>query len=357
VKTLVASLAVAATLVTPLPAQAKQAPVLTVTAVPDASYPQEVTLNGDTEDIGFNVETTEATTVTVTASGAGLTVTPNQPQAVATYGGYLRVAVSATTPGMHSLSVTISAPSAAPVVFTFPYIFAEGSPLPASGGSMAGRAYGWQGAENYMEGSARAVNLLSFVNATYAYVGVPPAGQPKCKSAGKGCVRYAYDPTTGVVQVGDDIVGKVVGEGLATDGWIVADEQVPELFASDLETDPLTYAAKGTRLAGTWHFRDDTYPAGIWAQSVTFRRNGTYELYYQVGDRDERHRFSGTYAVTKPGRVVFKAHGRVVHVGTLALAGPKVGKPRPAKLGLWLVLSGPKGKHGDGNLLAPVKRK
>jgi hypothetical protein len=46
-----------------------------------------------------------------------------------------------------------------------------------------------------------------------------------------------------------------------------------------------------------------------------------------------------------------------VQVGTLALAGPKVGRPKPAKLGLWLVLSGPKGKSGDGNLLAPVKRK
>ena len=208
-----------------------------------------------------------------------------------------------------------------------------------------------------MEGSARAVNMLSFLNATYAYVGLPSAGQPKCKSAGKGCVPYAYDPTTGVVQVGDDIVGKVIGEGLATDGWIVADEQRPELFASDVETDPLTYAAKKTRLAGAWHFRDDTYPVGIWAQSVTFRKNGTYELFYQVGDRDERHRFSGSYAVTKPGRVVFKANGKVVQIGTLALAGPKVGKPRPRKLGLWLVLSGPKGKHGDGNLLAPVKRR
>ncbi len=356
-KVLVAAVAVAATALTPLPAQARQAPVLAVTAVPDASYPQEVTLNGDTEDIGFNVETTEATTVTVTASGTGLTATPDQPQAVSTYGGYVRVAVTATTPGMHTLTVTLSAPSAAPVVVTFPYIFAEGSPLPASTGSLAGRAYGWQGYENYMEGSARAVNLLSFINATYAYVGVPPAGRPKCKSAGKGCHPYAYDPTTGVFQVGDDIVGKVLGEGVATDGWVVADEQVPELFASDTETDPLTYAAKGTRLAGVWHFRDDDYPVGIWAQSVTFRKNGTYELYYQVGDRDERHSYSGSYRVTRTGKVVFKARGKVVQIGTLALAGPKVGKPKPKKLGLWLVLSGRKGKSGDGNLLAPAKGK
>jgi hypothetical protein len=258
---------------------------------------------------------------------------------------------------MHTLTVTFSAPSATPVVVTFPYVFAEGSPLPPSGGSLAGRAYGWQGSENYMEGSARAVSLLSFVNATYAYVGVPPAGRPKCKSAGKGCHPYAYDPATGVFQVGDDIVGKVLGVGLAADGWIVADEQRPELFASHTETDPLTYAAKGTRLSGAWHFRADFYPVGIWAQSVTLRKNGTYDLFYQVGDKGERHSFSGTYAVTKPGRIVFRSNGRVVQVGTLALAGPEVGKPKPRKLGLWLVLSGPKGKRGDGNLLAPVKGK
>ena len=351
-----ATLAVATTVFTPLPAQAKQAPVLTVTAYPDASYPQEVTLNGDTEDIGFKVTTTEATTVTVTASGTGLTAIPDLPEAVASE-SYVDVAVTATTPGMHSLSVTFSAPSAASVVVTLPYVFAEGSPLPASTGSLAGRAYGWQGYVNYMEGSARSVDLLSFVNATYAYVGVPPAGRPKCKRAGKGCYPYAYDPTTGVFQVGDDIVGKVVGEGLVTDGWAVADEQLAELFASDTETDPLTYAAKGTRLSGAWHFRDDTYPVGIWAQSVTFRKNGTYELYYQVGDRDERHSYSGSYGVTRTGKVVFKAKGEVVQIGTLALAGPKVGKPKPRKLGLWLVLSGRDGKGGDGNLLAPVKAK
>ena len=57
---------------------------------------------------------------------------------------------------------------------------------------------------------------------------------------------------------------------------------------------------------------------------------------------------------------MFKAHGKVVQTGTLALAGHKVGKPKPRKLGLWLVLGGRTGKgapdkRGDGNLLAPVK--
>ncbi len=357
-KTLVAALAVAATVLAPLSADAKQAPVLTVNAPPDASYPRVVPLNGDPENIRFTVSTSEATSVTATALAPGLTVTgTGVPQPVTTTGGSVHLEVTATTPGMHSLAVTFSAPGATPVQVTLPYVFAAGSPVPAGTGSLAGRSYGLMDYETVMESSTRTASMLTFVNATYAYLGLPPAGRPKCKSAGKGCVPYAYDAATGVVQVGGYIVGKVVGQGLATDGWAVPYDEPGEQFMEDTATDPLTFAAKGTRLAGAWHFRARFYPAGIWAQSVTFRKNGTYELYYQVGARDERHSFSGRYAVTKPGRVVFKSHGRVVQVGTLALAGPEVGKPKPRKLGLWLVLSGPKGKHGDGNLLAPVKAK
>ena len=168
------------------------------------------------------------------------------------------------------------------------------------------------------------MNMLTFVNATYAYVGVPPAGQPKCKSAGKGCVPYAYDPATGVVQVGDDIVGKVARRGA---GHRRLDRGRRAGAASCSRRTPRPTRSpsppKGTRLAGVWHFRDKYYPAGIWAQSVTFRKNGTYDLYYQVGDKDERHSFSGTYAVTKPGQVVFKSQrqGR-------AGRHPRAGRPR-----------------------------
>jgi hypothetical protein len=354
VKTLVATVAVAAALLTPLPAEARQAPVLTASYTRDPSLPRLVLLNGDTTWFSFAVTTTEATTVTVTGGGPGLSALTGSPQAVAGSAS-LGVYVAATTPGTHTLSVTFSAPSAAPVVVDVPYVVATRSPLPPSTGSLAGRSYGWMGYENIMESSTRDARMLTFVNATYAYVGLPPAGAPKCTKEGNGCLPYSYDSTTGFVQVGGYIVGKVLGEGLYTDGWIPADEEDGELFSPYTAKNPLTFAAKGTRLSGVWHFKAKYYPAGIWAQSVTFRKNGTYELYYQVGARDERHSFSGTYAVTKTGRIVFKAKGRVVQIGTLALPGPAVGEPQPRKLGLWLVLSGPKGRSGDGNLLAPVK--
>jgi len=354
VKTLVAALAVTATLLTPLSAEAQQAPVLTASYTRDPSLPRLVTLNGDTTLFSFAVTTTEATTVTVTGAGPGLTTLAGSAQPVSGSAS-LGVYVAATTPGSHTLSVTFSAPSAAPVVVDVPYVVATRSPLAPSTGSLAGRSYGWMGYENVMESSTRDSSMLTFVNATYAYVGLPPAGAPKCTKAGKGCEPYSYDSTTGFVQVGGYIVGKVLGDGLYTDGWIPADEEDGELFSTYVAKEPLTFAPKGTRLGGRWHFKAKYYPAGIWAQSVTFRKNGTYQLYYQVGAQGERHSFSGTYAVTKPGRIVFKARGRVVQVGTLALAGSAIGKPEPRTLGLWLVLSGPKGKHGDGNLLKPVR--
>ena len=172
----------------------------------------------------------------MTASGTGLTATPDQPQAVSTDGGYVRVAVTATTPGCTRSAVTLP-PRRGAGRGHVPYILAEGSPLPASTGSLAGRAYGWQGHEKLHAGlGPRGEHCSSFVTPTYAYVGRAAGRAAEVQSAGQGLPSpYADDPTTGRVQVGDDIVGKVLGEGVATDGWVVADEQVPELFASDTE--------------------------------------------------------------------------------------------------------------------------
>src|SRR4051812_17525366 len=102
-KTLVVTLAVAATVMTPLPAVAEQVPTLTVTAVPDASHPQEVTFNGDLEEIDFRVSPPEAPTVPATAVAPGLTVTGAGVAQPVPTSGTVRLGVTATTPGMHSL--------------------------------------------------------------------------------------------------------------------------------------------------------------------------------------------------------------------------------------------------------------
>ena len=234
-----------------------------MTAAPDASYPQEVTLNGDPENIRFTVSTTEATSVTATAVAPGLTVTgTGVPQPVTTTGGSIRLGVTATTPGMHSLAVTFSAPGATPVQVTLPYVFAAGSPVPAGTGSLAGRSYGLMDYETFMESSTRTASMLTFVNATYAYLGLPPAGRPKCKSAGKGCVPYAYDAATGVVQVGGYIVGKVVDHGLATDGWAVPYSDPGEQFMADTADRPAHLRREGHPARGRLALPRQVLPGG-----------------------------------------------------------------------------------------------
>jgi hypothetical protein len=361
VKTLVATLAVAATLLTPLPAEAKQAPVLVVASVTDPLDPQVVPASGtDAEGIGFTVSSSEAASVTATASASGLTISDaNQVLAVtSTRETYFVVHVIASTPGFHALTVTVSATGATPQQVTLPYVWADGSPAFPSTGSLVGRTYGWQGAYNIagLESSVRDTDMISFVSPTLAYLGLPPAGQPKCATAGKGCVPYAYDPTTGLVQVGDGIVGRVVGDDLRTDGFTPADEEVPELYAHEYFTDPLLLPKAGSRYNGYWRYLDSSYPSGLVYESLVFRKNGTYTLAFRVDNRKTQN-LSGTYRIGRRGKITFKSKGKVAQIGTLAAVGATLDKPRPAKLGFWLILSGPNGKRPDGNLLEPDKKK
>jgi hypothetical protein len=360
VKILVASLAVAATLLTPLPAEARQAPVLAVTSSLDPADPQAVPTGSDAEGIQFKVTATEAASVTATASGTGLTISDaNQVLAVTTdQAKYFSVHVIATTPGFHALTVTVSATGATPQQVTLPYVWADGTPLFPSTGSLAGRSYGWQGSTEVagLESSVRDTGMISFVSPTLAYLGLPPAGLPKCTAPGKGCVPYAYDASTGLVQVGSGIVGRVVGDGLHTDGFVPADEQVGELFAYETFTDPLLFTEAGSRFEGTWRYHDDNYPVGLVYELLTLHRNGTYTLAFAV-DTGKTRTLSGTYQIGRRGKITFRSKGKVAQIGTLAAVGATLDKPRPAKLGFWLILSGPNGKRPDGNLLEPYRKK
>ena len=350
-KTLVAALTVAAVLA-PHAAEAKQAPALAVTSSLDPADPQAVPAGSDTESIQFKVNTTEAASVTATASGTGLTISdPNQVLAV-TSEKYFSFHVAASTPGFHALTVTVSATGAIPQQVTLPYVWAAGSPAFPSTGSLAGRSYGWQGSTQVagLESSIRDTGMVSFVSPTLAYLGLPPAGRPKCRAPGKGCVPYAYDASTGLVQVGTGIVGRVVGDGLRTDGFVPADEQLSEHFAYEIFTRPLLFTKAGSRFEGTWRYLDDHYPVGLVYESVTFHKNGTYALAYAV-DTGKTKRLSGTYRIGKRGKITFRAKGKVAQIGTLAAVCAKLDKPRPASLGFWLILSGPNGKRPDGNLL------
>jgi hypothetical protein len=344
-------------------ADARQAEVVRIIAGAGATNPHLVTLNGATETISFNLTTTETTEVTAIAEGPGLSVVdPVQSHTsymnyVHPFGASFDFPVTATTPGMHALTVTFFPEGGTPQSVTLPYVISEGSTAIAGTGSLAGRTYGWESVrDSDASPIGRSVSMLTFVNDHYAFVGLPPAGRPTCTQPGNGCLPYVYDVATRLLQVGADIVGKVHRQGLYTDGWIDSREQYGGQFSSYTATQPLTYAAKNSRLAGVWQYRNSHYHEGMWNERVVLRKDHTYTLVYRTTESlPSTTRSKGTYRITKPGRIVFTSKGQVFSIGTLALAGRKVGKPNARKAGLWLILSGRKGKHPDGNLLQQVR--
>lgn len=359
---MLAALSVTSALLAPLgPGSAAfAAPVLAVSSSLDPADPQIVPTSGDAEIVQFKVTTTEAASVTATASATGLTISdPNRVLAVSsTTATYFDVHVVASTPGFHALTVTVSATGATPQQVTVPYVWAIGSPAFPSTESLAGRSYGWQGSTDVagLESSVRATDMISFVSPTMAYLGLPSAGLPKCTAPSKGCVPYSYDAATGLVQVGTDIVGRVVGDGLNLDGFVPVDDEGPELFEKELFTDPLQLAKAGSRFKGVWRYEPDYYPVGLGYEKVIFHKNGTYRLAYAM-DTEKTKWLTGTYRVGKRGKITFKSKGKVAQLGTLSAVCAKLDKPRPSLLGFWLILSGPNGKRPDGNLLTPAKDK
>lgn len=335
--------------------------VTTLTLVPsmDPTYPQQVPASsGETTPVRFTVTSSEATTVTATASGPGLEVGPAQSLGTVSGAKGFSVDVRGLDPGFHELKVTVAAQDgAAPVSVTLPLVWTSGSPMVVQPGDLAGRAYGWEGFSTLAGTSTRAVDLLVFLKRGLAFRGLPPRGRPTCKAAGPTaggeCLPYSYDPASGLVQVGSGIIGRVVGEGLYTSGFARADTDDGELFASYLATDPLSFAKRHTALTGSWSYESKDDPSGIVKERVRFHRHHGYRLSWTEDGKTRT--LTGGWSVNGRGKITFRAKGKVRQVGTLLLGGAKVGKGKPVKHGLWLVLGGRKGTLGDGNLLTRGK--
>jgi hypothetical protein len=344
-----ALLAASATLAALVGVATPASAVPTVTLVPtlDPSYPLQVPSAPDeTNPIRFTVTTSEPVAVTASASGTGLVAAPLSLGVVDGAEGFA-MNVRGTSGGFHTLTVTVTAGEAPPVEVSLSNVWTTGSALPASGGSLAGRAYGWSGPGG---GSA----LLSFVSKDYAYRGLPEYGRPTCKNPASkgfaGCEPYSYDPATGIVQVGTDLIGKVIGSGLFTSGLA----RGTDLYAGYEDRTPLSYADRGRRYAGRWSYEDPARPGGTTAQKVRFRRDGSVRMVWT--DAAGTHRLNGSYAVGRKGRITFRRGGKVRERGTLLEVGRRVGHGKRGAMGLWLVLDGGKGQPPDGNLLTRGRR-
>jgi hypothetical protein len=359
---LITVLCLAALLVTPAP-PAAAAPVINVTPAVRAAWPQQVPLasSGLTTRITVTVSSSEpvaSATASTSAPDGGLVVShPNQPLGTLAQPVTMSFDVAATTPGLHTLFVLVGASGGYVGGAVLRYVWASGSPLPAGTGGLDKRSFGWEGTEHVagLESSTRAVRMLSILGPTYAFVGLPAHGLPKCRQPGNGCVPYSYDSSSNLVQVGTDIIGSPHVSGLYTDGLVAADEQDGGLFGRYDFQVGLAAPRQRTSLAGTYAYSSRDYPTGITFERVTFRDDRTYDLAYAV-DGGKVHKLSGTFRLGKRGAITFWSGRKVAQLGTVLVGKRLHGSPAP-HLGLWLVLSGKKGKTPDGNLLVPVQRK
>ena len=363
--------ATSALLVTAPPADA--AAVITVTSTPSSRFPQQLPAasSGLTTRITVTVSSTEpvaSATATAEYDGTELVVTnPVQQLGTLAQPKTISFDVAGVAPGVHQLFVNVTAPSSLGGGTTLPYLWTSGSPLFVGTNGLYGRSYGWQGTEHVagLESSTRAVQMLTIVSKTFAYVGLPPHGRPVCTQEGHGCLPYSYDNLNQILQVGTGIIAKVYGPGLYSDGLVPADEQDGELYGRHLFSGQDDFTSPRTHLNGTFRYSSPDYPTGLTYEKVTFRKDGSYALAY-AHDGGKVKKLAGRFRLGGHGKITFRSpQGRVVQRGTVLLQGRPaacvvketclVRGGGPYSRGIWLILSGAKGKHPDGNLLQLVR--
>jgi hypothetical protein len=341
------------------PASARLAPSLSVD-IGNPDLPRMIPLSTDelgSDDLFVYVTVAggPATNVTVSASGTGLLVSTPQNIGTLSGDGYASIGVSAQTGGFHQLTVTVTADGAAPVASTLNYVWAPTGALTVSAGQDFQYTYfGTTGlsSENGTSFPDRAE--LLFLTQDTAFYGVPIGGLPKCKTgsttATEGCLKYAYDKDTGLIQIGGSI-GYVDKKGIHTQGLGLADLQDGENYAHRDWSVQLQFPNTHNRYAGTWSWKYDNYPnTSPLFVTLTLRKNGTFVL---SDDWRKKETLKGKYAISHFGRMVLTGNfGHQVHNFGVFLT--KAGKPAP-QVGLALGF----GTKKDNTVvfLAPKKKK
>ena len=368
---LITLLVTAAALLVPAP-PASAAPVLSMAPDLPTNYPRQVppSATGQTTRISVVVTSSEPVTVTAYSDDDSLTIadpqrsfdTLNEPTTVS-------FDVAALAPGMHSLSIQMDGSTGPPyssVYVGFPFLWTSGSALSPGTGGLRLTSYGWQGTERVAgrDSPTRAVRMLTIVDEKFAYVGLPAFGRPKCTAEGHGCLPYAFDGKTGLLQVGTSIIGRPHGlqTGAYLDGLVPAADGEP-YGRYDFAGDDVLLRAHSP-LTGTYKYSSSDYPSGLTYQKVTFRKDRSYSLAYAY-DGGEVKKLAGRFRLGNNGKITFRSsQGKVVQRGTVLREGRTAAcvvkqtclraGGGPYDRGIWLILSGRKGKHPDGNLLPQV---
>ena len=327
--------------------------MISVHPVVSDDFPRQVpaSASGQTLTISFTVSSTEPVadvTATAYAEDGGLVV-GNATQSLGTVSAPQTVSfpVAGATPGLHELFIDINSPAVSSYA-SIPYVWSSGSPLFSSKDELEPMSFGW-------EGPTRTVRMLTILEGHFAYVGLPAKGTPRCKQEGNGCLRYAYNDETDVLQVGTGIIGALHGEdyppGLYTEGLAPADPQGGVQFGVADVSGPSQFADKQTRLLGKYSYSSTGKGTGMTYEQVTFRPDGKYRLAYATNGGKVK-KLKGTFKLRNKGKITFKNKmGRVVQRGTVLVLEKTSPEAGPFTPGIWLILSGKKGNRADGNLL------
>lgn len=338
--------------------QAAAAPTITVTPQIEAYYPQQVppAATGQTTRITVVVSSSEPVpqaTVTARSVDGGLAIS-NPTQAVGALQQPTTVSfdVAGLTPGSHALLIDAQA-DAFGTGIVLPYVWTSGSPLPPRTIRQYPRAYGWEGVDGSQAGSVR---MLSFVSNEFAYLGLPAFGEPKCTQEGNGCIPYSVNTKTAPaqVQIGTNIIAAVHSTTFYTDGLVPPDPQSGELYGHYVFHQTLQFPDRETRLRGTYRYASHDRQAGLTYEKVSFDDDGSCRLAYAV-DGGPKTRLSGRFHLGRSGRITFWSRsGHVRQRGTVLKVVASQPRRYPYPRGIWLILSGKRAAHPDGNFLELV---
>jgi hypothetical protein len=331
------------------PAQAKLAPALTITAG-DPNAPVEVPPppagpddpDGAILNYDIAVAGGPATNVTVSVTGVGLNITyflgvgqmvPGPVNLGTVNSDVLNyVSVSAATGGFHQLTFTVTADGAAPASTTLNYVWAPTGAMTVSPTQDLRSTY-FVTTGTYSENDTSYDDRaeLLFLDADTAYYGIPVAGLPTCKTgsvtATSGCLAYAYDASTRLIQIGGSI-GRVDGYGVHTIGLGVTDVQGGDSFPHRDWLTRLQFPDGHHRYAGSWSLHHKSCSKCL-RSTLTLRKDGTFTL----SDNYQRSRtFSGRYDISHHGRLTLTGKevgrtGKEVHTFSVLLSDE--GKPAP----------------------------
>ncbi|CAN5460824.1 hypothetical protein BH09ACT12_BH09ACT12_10550 [soil metagenome] len=276
----------------------------------------------------------------------------------------VRYAVAASTTGLHTLTFEVTAPGVEARRVSLPYVWAAGgAPIPGDD-SLQGRMYAYSGLgtfdcptepdTDYECRTYRHSERMAFLDDTRASTALALDGTPRCAPK-RRCASYHHDRFSGLVQVGNQTIGRVTNSAA---------------FIGGVRYVRLVYPRPGQRLDGLWLYGAHVDEGrGVVEQRLRLKQNGHFRLDYFVdttrvtpyGEPERGSAYArsltGTYAIGRNGRIAFNDPRRGTKVATLAVVATPQGAPRAGSKGLWLDQSfnPPKGRSFvDGNRLQPL---